>query len=70
MKDEFEITPHPQGSGLRDNVEKERDSHLSSAVTCCVGPVHSLHPSGLDEAFYKLKSWHWIFLNISPKVKN
>lgn len=46
-EDEFEITPHPQGGRLRDNVEKERGPHLSSAVTCCVGPDHSLHPSGM-----------------------
>lgn len=37
-KDEFEITPHLQGRGRRDNVEEENDSHLSSAVNLLGGP--------------------------------
>lgn len=37
-KDEFEITSHPQGSEIKDNFEKERDFHLSSAVNSLGGP--------------------------------
>lgn len=53
---------------MRDNVEKGRGSHLSSAVNLLGGPRPLI--LFVWGSFSFLKCWDWIILNIPAKVKN
>lgn len=53
---------------MRDDGEKEKDSHLCCELAGWAQAAHFLCLSFLF--FHKLKCWDWIILNIPSKVKN